>query len=63
MGTSKESIQHEVSPLEPKSMEHVFNVARKVESKNMATRRVATNNYREHCVPSPNLTQPTGLTP
>jgi hypothetical protein len=36
---------------------------RKVESKNMTTRRVATNNYREHHVPTPNLTQPTKLTP
>jgi hypothetical protein len=59
----KEIIQHEVHLLEPKSIEHAFSVARKVESKNMATRRVATNNYREHHVPSPNLTQPTRLTP
>jgi hypothetical protein len=29
----------------------------------MDTRRVTTNNYREHHVPSPNLTQPTKLTP
>jgi hypothetical protein len=29
----------------------------------MATRRVATNNYRGHHVPSPNLTQLTRLTP
>jgi hypothetical protein len=29
----------------------------------MAIRRVATNNYREHHVPSPNLTQMTRLTP
>jgi hypothetical protein len=36
---------------------------RKVESKNMATRRVVTNNYREHHAPSPYLTQPTRLTP
>jgi hypothetical protein len=44
-------------------LENSFSVARKFESKNMATRRVATNNYREHHVPSPNLTQPTRLTP
>jgi hypothetical protein len=48
---------------EPKSLEKDFSVARKVESKNVATRRVATDNYREHCVPSPNLTQHTRLTP
>jgi hypothetical protein len=28
----------------------------------MDTRRLDINNYREHCVPSPNLTQPTRLT-
>jgi hypothetical protein len=36
---------------------------RKVESKNMATRRVLTNNYREHHAPSPYLTQPTKFIP
>ena len=63
MGTLKEIIQHEVCLLEPKFLEHAFSVARKVENKNMATRRVATNNYRENHVPSPNFTQPTRLTP
>lgn len=29
----------------------------------MANRRVATNTYKEHNVPTPNLTQPTRLTP
>jgi hypothetical protein len=48
---------------EPKFMEHVFSVERKVESENMASRRVTTNNYRENHAPSPNLTQPTRLTP
>jgi hypothetical protein len=47
---------------EPKSLEKDFNMERKVEDKNMATRRVATRNYREHHVPSPNLPQPTRLT-
>jgi hypothetical protein len=63
MGTLNKSIQHEVHLFKPKSLEHAFSVARKVESKNMATRRMATNNYREHHAPSPNLTQPTRLTP
>jgi hypothetical protein len=63
MGTLKENIQHEVCLFEPKSLEKAFSMERKVENKNMATRRVATNNYREHHVPSPNLTQPTRLTP
>jgi hypothetical protein len=45
MGTLKENIQHEVHLFEPKSLEHAFSMARKVERKNMATRRVATNSY------------------
>jgi hypothetical protein len=49
--------------LEPKSLEHDFDVERKVESKIMVTRRVTTNNYREQHVPSPNLPQPTRLMP
>ena len=61
MGTLNGNIQHEVHLFKPKL--HDFNMQRKVESKHMATRRVATNNYREHHVPSPNLTQPTMLTP
>jgi hypothetical protein len=36
-------------------------MVRKVENKNMVTRRVVTDNYRENHVPSPNLTQPTRL--
>jgi hypothetical protein len=44
-------------------MEHAFSLTRKVESKNMATRRVITNNYRENAVSSLNLTQLTRLTP
>jgi hypothetical protein len=63
MGTLKESIQHDVHLWEPKSLENSFNVARRVESKNMTIRRVATNSYREGNVPTPNPTQPTRLTP
>jgi hypothetical protein len=29
----------------------------------MVTKRVISNNYREHYAPSPKLTQPTRLTP
>jgi hypothetical protein len=36
-GTLKESIQHEVRLLEPKSLEHAFSLTRKVESKNTTT--------------------------
>jgi hypothetical protein len=46
MGNSKERIQHEVHLFEPKSIDHSFSVERKVESKNMATIRVVTKNYR-----------------
>ena len=63
MGTLKENIQHEVHLFKPKSLEKSFSVKRKVENKNMPTRRVATNNYREDHVPSPNLIQQTRLTP
>jgi hypothetical protein len=63
MNTLKESTQYEVRLLEPKSLEHAFSVARKVESKNMAFIRVVIKNYREHHVPSPYLTQPIRLTP
>jgi hypothetical protein len=46
MGTLKEKIQHEVHLFEPKSLEHAFSMARKLENKNMDTRKVATRNYR-----------------
>jgi hypothetical protein len=62
-GILKEGIQHEVHICEPKSLEKDFIILRKVENKNMATRRVVTSNYREHHVPSPNLTQPKRLIP
>jgi hypothetical protein len=51
MGTLKKGIQHEVHLLEPKYVEHAFSVATKVESKNMATKRVITHNYIEQYVP------------
>jgi hypothetical protein len=57
MGTLKENIQHEVCLFKPKSLEQYSNMERKVETKQMASRRVATNNYREHHAPSPNPTQ------
>jgi len=38
IGTLKENIQHEVSLLEPTSLEKDFMLARKVESKNMASK-------------------------
>lgn len=47
MGTLKESIQHEVHLFEPKSLEYAFGLARKVESKNISTIKLVTNDYTE----------------
>jgi hypothetical protein len=63
MGTLKENIQHEACLFEPKSLDQYFNMERKVENKNMLTRRVASNNYRDDHVPYLNLTQLTRLKP
>ena len=63
METLEENIQLEVRLLEQESLENAFRVARKVESKNMATRRATANTYKQHNVSFPNPTQPTRLTP
>jgi predicted subunit of tRNA(5-methylaminomethyl-2-thiouridylate) methyltransferase len=63
METFKENIQHEVHLFEPKSIEKYSSMEWRVENKNMATRRVANNNYREKLFPSHNLTRLTSLTP
>ena len=76
MGTLKDNIQHEVHIFEPKSLENAFNLERKNErrimaleggheTKNIATRRVSTNTYREGNVSPPKSTQakPTRLIP
>ena len=63
METTKGRIQHGVHLLEPKSLKNTFKVVRKVESKNVAAKRIATNTYRENNVPSSNLIQTTRLTP
>ena len=63
MGTLKEKIQHEVHLFERRSIENGFMLERKVKSKNMTTRKLVINNYRENHAPSPYLTQPTRLTP
>ena len=64
IGTLKDNIQHELCILEPTSLEKDFNLARRVESKNMAmtTKRFPSNAYRENNAPS-NLPKPTRLTP
>jgi len=60
MGTLKEIMQHEVCLFEPKYLDNAFNLERKVESKNMASRKLVTNNCRENNAPFLKLTR---LTP
>ena len=76
MGTLKDNIQHEVCIFEPKSLENAFSLEREIKSKNMAlegghesknmdTRRDATNTYRGGNVSPPKSTRfnPIRLTP
>jgi hypothetical protein len=46
----------------PRSLDNDFNIERKLESKNMATKRAISKNYRVHHAPSPNLIEPTRFT-
>ena len=55
MGIVMGIIQHEVHLFGPKTLEHAFILERKLESKNMATRNLVTNNYKENHVPFPKL--------
>jgi len=63
IGTLKYKIQHEFRLWEPDSLENPFRVARKVQSKIMATRKSTTHNYKDRSVSAPSLPQPTRLTP
>eukprot|EP00253_Pinus_taeda_P004764 PITA_04764 len=63
IGTLKDNIQHEVHLWEPNSLEKTFRVARKMESKIMATRKPTTHNYKDGSVVSPSLPKPIRLTP
>ena len=63
IGTLKDNIQHEVRLREPDSLEKAFRLARKMESKIMATRKPTTHNYKFGSVVAPSLPQPTRLTP
>ena len=63
IGTLKDNIKHEVYLWEPNSLEKAFRLARKMESKIMATRKPTTHNYKDGSVVSPSLPQPTRLTP
>ena len=63
IGTLKDNIQHEVRLWELDSLEKAFRLARKMESKIMATRKPTTHNYKDGSVVSPSLSQPTRLKP
>ena len=63
IGTLKDNIQHDINLLKPISLEKAFRVARKVESKIMATRKSTTHNYKYRSVAAPSLPKPTRLTP
>ena len=62
IGTLNDNIQHEVFLWEPDSLEKAFRLARKIESKIMATRKPTTHNYKDRTVVSPSLSPPTRLT-
>eukprot|EP00253_Pinus_taeda_P021423 PITA_21423 len=63
IGNLKDNIQHKVRLWEPDSLEKAFRLARKIESKIMATRKPTTHNYKYGSVVVPSLPQPTSLTP
>eukprot|EP00253_Pinus_taeda_P034002 PITA_34002 len=62
IGSLKGNIQHDVRLWEPDSLEKAFRLARKMESKIMATKKHTTYNYKDGSV-VPSLPQPTRLTP
>ena len=55
IGTLKDNIQHDVRLWEPDSLEKAFRLARKMESKIMATKKPTTHNYKDGSVVSPSL--------
>ena len=63
IGTLKDNIQHDVHLWEPDSLEKAFKIARKMESKIMATKKHTTHKYKDGSVFSPSLPQPIRLTP
>ena len=63
IGSLKDNIQHDVRLWEPDSLEKAFRLARKMESKIMATRKHTTHNYKDGSVVAPSLPQPIRLTP
>jgi len=63
IGTLKDNIQHDVHLWEPNSLEKAFRLARRMESKIIATRKHTTHNYKDGSVVAPSLPQPIRLTP
>jgi len=63
IGNLKDNIQHEVHLWESDSLEKAFRLARKIESKIMATKKPSNHNYKDGSVVAPSLPQPTRLTP
>eukprot|EP00253_Pinus_taeda_P026304 PITA_26304 len=59
----KDNIQHDVRLWEPDSLEKAFRLARKMESKIMATRKHTTHIYKDGSVVAASLPQPIRLTP
>ena len=63
IGSLKDNIQHDVRLWESASLEKAFRLARKMESKIMATRKHTIYNYKDGSVVAHSLPQPTRLTP
>ena len=63
IGNLKDNIQHEVCVWDPDSLEKAFRLARKIEIKNMATRKPTTHNYKYGSVVSPSIQKITRLKP
>jgi len=63
IGTLKDNIQYKVHLWKLDSLAKAFRLARKVESKIMATRKSTAHNYKDGSVVSPSLPQPIRLTP
>ena len=55
VGILKDNIQHDVCLWEPDSLEKAFRLARKMESKIMATRKYTTHNYKDGSVVAPSF--------
>eukprot|EP00253_Pinus_taeda_P024693 PITA_24693 len=63
IGSLKDNIPHDVHLWEPDSLEKAFRLARKMESKIMATRKHTSHSYKDGSVVNPSLPQPIWLKP